>query len=658
MTTGSDPIHETAQPLESPHKWGLTPVLRLLSGGALAWCLTGTIVAPELPALCAAATLAILAATLWRPTWGLALTAALAPAGSLFAAAPARAAELFAWAFLAGWLLRLWGPLSRSRWPRAVTIPAALYGGALAASWLSLTIAGAAGVPPSELPRFLLQSIPRDYLIFSSPEAEARMLLQSLAGMGVFIASVRITREDPRTLRALAWAIVGSLAVLAAATLAEVARQWAEVGYGGWFLLRYARGERFSLHLTDLNAAGSLYVLAGVVAATYAFLHEDRRLRWAALLAMLVPAIWLTGSRSSYIAMIGGLTMLAALQRRRPLTRAHMMAGGALLLIVVIAGAVMVNPRSDVQGSAGRAVNLRLQFSETSARMFASAPMFGVGIGRYFDRSEEFMTAELRGLYGNESAHNHFAQQFAELGLAGGVLFAWFVAAVVAAGWSGFRRSSGDAALTGLLAGTGGYLLTCITSHPLLVPEAALPFWAAFGAVGGAGSHDAPASKIHRVVAVVSCAVLGAGIGLAGVAYQRVTATPREYGFHEFENALDGTRFRWMTRHAVTYIPEGQGFLRVRLRAPDLPARRPLVVEISIAGRFVDRRGVPAGGWVSYDIANRKAGPTPFQRVDFRVNQEWTEEVRLGRRLARRPISVMAAEIRWIPLQSEDVLPR
>jgi hypothetical protein len=37
--------------------------------------------------------------------------------------------------------------------------------------------------------------------------------------------------------------------------------------------------------------------------------------------------------------------------------------------------------------------------------------------------------------------------------------------------------------------------------------------------------------------------------------------------------------------------------------------------------------------------------------VDFRANQMWTEEVRLGQRIARRPITVMAAEITWMPLR-------
>jgi O-antigen ligase len=631
-------------------KWGLTPILRLLPAAWLVWCVAAAATAPELPEFCAPAALVVLAITLWQPRWGLVLTAALAPAGALFAAAPARAADLVAWAFLAGWLLRIWRPLAVSPWPPRIMIPAALYGGALVASWVSLTIAGAAGVPPLALPQFLLQSIPRDHLIFSSPEAETWTLLHSLTGIAVLIASVGVTRDDPRTVRTLAWALATSMAVLAAATLLDVARQWAEAGYGGWFLLRYVRGERFSLHLTDLNAAGSLYVLAGLIAATYAMRHPNQRARWTALLVVVLPALWLTGSRSSYIAMVGGLVATVAIQRRWQPARARMV-GASFLVVVVISAAVMVAPGSAEQGSARRAVNLRAQFSETSARMFASSPMFGVGIGRYFGRSAEFMTSELREIYANENAHNYFAQQLAELGLAGGLLFIWLIAAVVAGGWSWLRRSSGDAALTGLFAGTAGYLLTCLTSHPLLVPEAALPFWAAFGAVGGATSHDAIASKVHRAIGIAACVVLLAGIGLAALAYGRVAATPPEQGFHGWESAPDGTRFRWITRHAVTYIPEGPGFLRLRLRAPDRPTTRPLVVETSIAGWAIDRRNVPAGQWVSYDIPARRAASLPFRRVDLRVNQVWTEEVRLGRRAAPRPISVMAGEITWIPIR-------
>ena len=169
----------------------------------------------------------------------------------------------------------------------------------------------------------------------------------------------------------------------------------------------------------------------------------------------------------------------------------------------MLAAGLLVDPQSETEGSAEQSVNLRSQFLLTSARMFASAPAFGVGVGRYFEQSADFMTPELRDLYGNENAHNYFAQQFAELGLVGGLLFVWLVAIVLTHAWRAALRSPDDISLHALFAGTAAYMLTCATGHPLLVPEAALPFWAAFGVgrrrvIGHPRDHHAVADARHR----------------------------------------------------------------------------------------------------------------------------------------------------------------
>jgi hypothetical protein len=431
-----------------------------------------------------------------------------------------------------------------------------------------------------------------------------------------------------------------------------VARQWSGYEFGGWFLLRYGQGERFSLHLRDLNAAGSLYVLSGVTAIGLAMFDRPRRRRWLALALVMAPAMFLAGSRSSFVAAIAGVLILAAGYRGWNPTRRQLVIAAAVLAVAAAATALAADWRTDVRGAAGRAMSLRSQFTQTTARMFASAPVFGVGVGRYFTRSPEFMSDDLRALYGAENAHNYFAQQFAELGLVGGMLFLWLAAAVIARGWSAARMLGVyDATTIALCAGAAGYLITCITGHPLLVTEAAIPFWIASGAIAGAARDEVAVMAPQRLAIAATAVLLLAHVSLGAREYARTTAIPRELGFHQFEHAEDGTRFRWVTRHGVTYFADGPGFIRMRVRAPDLPLSRPLLIETSVAGRVVDRRSVPADQWVSYDIALRGMEGVPFRRVDLRVNHEWTEEVRLGRRAARRPISVMVADMTWVPLE-------
>ena len=94
--------------------------------------------------------------------------------------------------------------------------------------------------------------------------------------------------------------------------------------------------------------------------------------------------------------------------------------------------------------------------------------------------------------------------------------------------------------------------------------------------------------------------------------------------------------------------PGRPGFLRLRLRAPGWPRAAPG------RARDVDRRTgrrSPRGR----GRTNRRGGDIPaardartragFRRVDFRANQEWFEEVRLGRRTARRPVSLMVERL-------------
>jgi hypothetical protein len=141
--------------------------------------------------------------------------------------------------------------------------------------------------------------------------------VQALAGLGVFAAAIGIANDDSRSVRAVGWALVTSMTILAAATFMQA----------GAF-----RGERFSFPVADVNAAGSLYALAAVIALGYAWLQPPHRLVWLAALVILIPAIWLGGSRSAYLAIAAGTAVLAAVRHQWQPTRRHLALGGTLFL--------------------------------------------------------------------------------------------------------------------------------------------------------------------------------------------------------------------------------------------------------------------------------------------------------------------------------------
>lgn len=640
----------------------LIRLTRFIAGAALAWSVGLTVVAPEIPALARGAGVAVFALSLWNPPAGLIAAISLAPAGLLLAPVPASAAMLVGWAFLAGWMLGLWRPLDGLRWGPAsagssatssrttLFAPAVFYVACVVASWLAIVLSGAAGVEGSALPMFILRSIPTDHLVFSSPDAETWRMLETTTGIALFAAAAMLARGHARLRTWIAYSIVGVAAALALVTVGDILRQWAATGYGGWFLLRYLRGERFSLHMVDLNAAGSQYVLAGLIAAALAVAQRRYRWLWTAAIVAMLPALGLSGSRTALLgAVIVGLGVLAvARQSRWRLSRAQAGAAAAAVVVIAVVGMALTGGRTEKPGSAGMSLRLRSEFLKASARMFASAPLIGVGVGHYHERSGEFLSEEVRTIYPYENAHNYFVQQFAELGLLGGLAFVWLVVAALRRLWRAIQDGDADGVGLGLFAGTLGYLVTCVTGHPLLVPEAALPFWAAFGAStapAGNMSHRPLALQPGAVVAFT--AVLLISIALRAGPGLRRDAMPPERGFHEMQTSDDGERYRWVTRHGVTHAGPERGFLTVPVRAPAfLQRERPFVVEVAMDGRVVDRRAVPADRWEPIVVPLRDRAPAPFRRIDVWVNQEWTPKRAGLHQTDNRPMSVMVGEIR------------
>ena len=55
--------------------------------------------------------------------------------------------------------------------------------------------------------------------------------------------------------------------------------------------------------------------------------------------------------------------------------------------------------------------------------MAREAPLFGIGIGRFFEESARLASPELRQYYSAQNAHNQVIQLLGELGVPGAALF-------------------------------------------------------------------------------------------------------------------------------------------------------------------------------------------------------------------------------------------
>jgi hypothetical protein len=231
-------------------------------------------------------------------------------------------------------------------------------------------------------------------------------------------------------------------------------------------------------------------------------------------------------------------------------------------------------------------------------------------------------------------------------------MFLWLIAVPLVGGWRQGAGPERNATAVALFAGSTGYLLTCLTGHPLLVSEAALPFWVAFGALAGQDrrASAASATRRHRLVPAIVMICLAIGVSRAVLAYAGGSATAAERGFDREETAPDGTRFRWMGPHVVAYGAPTPGFFRMTLRSPDRPLSRPMVVETAIAGRVVDRRELVPGRWETVEIPVRERVSGRVRRIDVRATPSWMDSRKFAGRgvFINVALTAMVSELRWV----------
>jgi O-antigen ligase len=371
---------------------------------------------------------------------------------------------------------------------------------------------------------------------------------------------------------------------------------------------------RFSAQ-TEVHAAASALLLAAV-AGMGLFVPSWRGIAVIALIGIIGVGMWITGSRVEMVLALVSIVLAIGWSLTRS-TAHRRVAIAAVLIGALGAGLVLalsLRTATARYGTVQSSGNARLVLYQAGLEMFAKYPVFGIGIGKFYVSSPEFLRGKLGPNY-RENAHNNFIQVLAEQGVVGFAALAWWIGAVVFAGITAEMAGASPGRATLLLA-----IIACIGTwmigHPLLVPEFAFVFWLYCGILAGTTPLPAPTNRRWLLWAAIAVVVL--------------TAFPRQRALRASADLqYKGLRVSvWRDDDTQRYreaLPSFALFLPATGRPIDIPFRRtreapdPLLVEVSISERAVQHAYIAGESWQTISVVV-PASSERFTRVDFFVH--------------------------------------
>jgi O-antigen ligase len=459
----------------------------------------------------------------------------------LGSAVPYSLGEPLVLAFLAGWLLRIavgpGAPAGAVR--RAVLAPALALAVVVVASaavqlYAVQPVSGHSRPPAAAAVDFVVTDYFRDRSTFGAIPAAAFVL----EGLGLFAATLliggRVKTLGARLLATVSFCAAG-VGAFSIVRLVTVSLRNEDVFAA---LANHLQTIRISAAFPDPNAAGSylamgLLVAIGVGVGTQIEPPEAGRgvggtrldLLWLAAIPVIAGGLWLTGSRAAFVAAAAASVLLVPVARRaqRWLTRSAALAVVVALLATLPFAAERLSPPEATGRALPRAFRIRVEMARTAGRMIGSHPVFGVGVGAFFERSAEYVTPSFRAAVPRENAHNNFLQVLGELGIAGFVPFVWVLWAVARAVARSWRAGKLPAPAVGGAAGLAAFVTTWLAGHPLLIFEVATAFWLVLGAVAAlavAGDAAWPAGRSTRRRVWEWLAILLAAATIASVPFR------------------------------------------------------------------------------------------------------------------------------------------
>ena len=347
----------------------------------------------------------------------------------------------------------------------------------------------------------------------TEPGAMLHADLQLVGNIGVFYATVVLARKIPRLAEGILLLLIASIALLQLMAFAYHAGQGLQTrltvypvpaGWSGYPELGVLAVVQFGLLVAGLQAVSSLPMFLGIAGL---------------IIINLIELVFLY-SRSSSLTV--GLILLAAACAAT--SRRHV---GRLLGIggvVAVVGAVLLvaNPafrylaettvgmkaapgaRIDVSVANAASPDMRLDIWRKTLRMIADFPATGVGLGNFQEVFEAEYNPDLnadsrRGVH----AHNLWLQQFAELGVLGGVFYLVLWVTIVGICWRSARERPAFVSV-GLLLSVVAILGSNVTTNVFFLTGGASGrlqslTWMVFGLVAAARSKDPAEARRHVV---------------------------------------------------------------------------------------------------------------------------------------------------------------
>jgi hypothetical protein len=471
--------------------------------------------------------------------------------------------------------------------------------------------------------------------------------------MALAAATVILFRRHPTLANALPFTLAASASLAALSSVLL----WRGIGTAA-ALQRYKLiGYRVSAHVGDVNAAGSYFAMIVCVALGMA-LRDSRRRRalWLCLTAASSVGLWFSESRSAFGAAGAVVSVaIAWIATSRLGARARVIT--LAVIVVALSGGAAVRARLLELDPSYRGGGFREQFVQTSARMIASRPLFGVGEGQYYLSSPLFLSPELATSYGAENAHNFFLQVGGELGLVGLVLFTIWLISPLARTARAVARAPRDARLVGVGSGVAAFIITCLTGHPFLLGEVAYPFWLLFGlmtALAGAtllsdtgrsrASWSTPPALRWLAAAAATVILVASPITTAKGAV--IPSESRAVnGLFEWETLADGTRFRWTGRYASLFVPADVTRVEIPVRLPTDGRSIPVMGVEAMTGGVGRGRTLVDASWAIISLPlDPVLPPIQYKRIDLRIDRVWQPALYIAGSADMRRVGVQVGE--------------